>query len=612
MSAALPTAKWQRSILLLTHTVLIMVTIAALYILKDVFIPLALAIFFSFLLYPLVKGLQRRGIPRKFAVVVVIVGTLLLLFIGGYIVSGQLANLANELPNYSRNIMTKLNTVQAWMGGSERWKQFTEEMSGAVKGSTKPADKTELAPDDKTGDKPTTPVVVKEESSTWVTWLSKYSGSTMTVMAELALALVLAIFILINREDLINRMLRLVGQQRASVTSKAVSETGKRMSRFLLMQFMLNCVFGGLLSVCLLLLGVKYAMLWGFLTAVLRYLPYIGPWISAIFPVGMSLAQFDGWWQPLVVISFYLFLEVTISNFVEPYVYGQSIGVSEVALLIAAAFWAWMWGLVGLVLSAPLTVILVVLGKYIAELSYLAILFSDEPALGRDMSLYQRLLAGDDDEAERMVLARLSEPHPEKLYDEMLIPALSLLKRDLQHRIIAQDEGKDVRQGVQDLVEDLSDSRADTENETLDKAPDHTPIPVLGFAVRDASDHLALQMLAQELDHRKWRLDVMPSDALSSEVMEKIGSKGAEVLVIGSMQPMNTAHLRHLCKKIRTQHREVKLLVGLWGPDKVSEARVEALSAAGADWVGNTLEDASQALAVWYPIWSNQLDRKVA
>ncbi len=335
------TAYWQRSVLLLTHIVLVVSVLCALYFLRDVFIPLALAIFFSFLLYPLVKVLQRQGVPRKFAVVVVVVGTLLILSVGGYVVSTQLANLARELPNYSRNIMTKVQAVHNWASGSEQWKSFTQEVSSVIRGNvSKPAAESPEDPSGATEEKTT--MVIKQEASSWMTWIALYSAGAMSFMAELALALVLVIFILINREDLINRVLRLVGRRRVSTTSKAVSETGERMSRFLLVQFVVNTTFGVLLSICLLILGVNYALLWGFLTATLRYLPYIGPWISAIFPVALSLAQFDGWWQPLVVLGFYLMLEISISNFVEPYLYGQSIGVSEVALLISAAFWAWM------------------------------------------------------------------------------------------------------------------------------------------------------------------------------------------------------------------------------------------------------------------------------
>jgi predicted PurR-regulated permease PerM len=610
MSEISKTAHWQRSVVMLTHILLVVTVLCALYFMQDVFIPLALAIFFSFLLYPLVKILQRQGIPRNVAVIAVIVGTLLFLGIGGWVVSTQLRNLTRELPNYSRNITTKLTAVQSWASGSEQWKSFTQEMSGVIRGNPgktatdAEVPSTEAAKDEKTA------MVVKEETNNWMGIVASYSGHVLAFMGELALALVLAIFILIKREDLINRVLRLVGEHRVSMTSKAVSETGQRMSRFLLVQFLVNTTFGVLLTVCLLLLGVNYALLWGFLTAVLRYLPYIGPWVSAIFPVVMSLAQFDGWWQPVVVLGFYLMLEIIISNFVEPYLYGQSIGVSEVALLVSAAFWAWMWGLVGLILSAPLTVVLVVISKYFSELNYITILLSDEPALGKDMSLYQRLLAEDIDEAERMVATRLAEEHPEMIYDEMLMPTLYHLKGDYKRRTLDQEQVKEVEETVQAMIIDIADTKPIAKTE--DVAIPVKRVPLLAFGVRDVSDRLVLEMLGQVLDERKWNYKVAPSNTLISEIMEKLSKEPVEALILSALQPINTAHLRHLCKKIRTEHQNVKIMIGLWGPDKLSDGKIAALKEFGADWAGNTLEEASIALAAWYPVWSEQPKRQVA
>lgn len=438
MSDILKTVRWQRSVFMLTHIVLVVVSLAALYFLRDVFIPLALAIYFSFLLFPFFKFLQRRGVPRKLAVVTVVLSTLLIIGGGCWVVSAQLSNLVRELPNYSKNITKKLSALKEMTAGSGRWKNFTEEITNVINGKVGQLTEDDLPVANQEAKVPAQ-VVVKEATPRWVTWVSGHASSALGYLAELALALVLALFILLKREDVLNRVLRLVGQHHASKTSKAVAETGNRVSRFLLVQFIVNSTFGILVAGCLFLLGVNFPLLWGFLTAVLRYLPYVGPWVSVIFPLILSLAQFDGWWQPLVILSFYLTLEIIISNVVEPYLYGQSIGVSEVALLLSAAFWAWMWGPVGLVLSAPLTVVLVVLGKYVHELHYLTVLFSDEPALSKDMSMYQRLLTQDHDEAELLLHERLSEPDPDHLYDELLIPALNHLKVDQQRHIIDQD-----------------------------------------------------------------------------------------------------------------------------------------------------------------------------
>src|SRR5262249_856052 len=226
-----------------------------------------------------------------------------------------------------------------------------------------------------------------------------------------------------------NRIIRLAGQGKIVVATKFVDEAGQRVSRFLLMQAMVNGTFGLIFGLGLLLIGVKYALLWGFVAAMLRYLPYIGPYLAVTFPISLSLAMSEGWGATLMVIALFLALELTIANFIEPRLYGQSMGVSEIALLVSAAFWAFLWGPIGLVLSSPLTVCLVVVGRYIPRLELLAILLGDEPALDLRTSFYQRLLARDLDEAEDLVVNWVKESEaPQAIYDAMLLPALSGIK----------------------------------------------------------------------------------------------------------------------------------------------------------------------------------------
>ena len=201
------------------------------------------------------------------------------------------------------------------------------------------------------------------------------------------------IFMLQKREELRNRIIRLAGRGQIVAATRFVDEAGQRISRFLLMQAIVNGAFGLILGLGLLLMGVKYALLWGFLAALLRYLPYIGPYLAAVFPISLSLAMFDGWGTTLMVAGLFLTLELIVANAIEPWLYGQSMGVSEIALLVSAAFWAFLWGPVGLVLSSPLTVCLVMLGRYVPQLEFLAVILGDKPALDTGVSFYQRLLA---------------------------------------------------------------------------------------------------------------------------------------------------------------------------------------------------------------------------
>ena len=265
----------------------------------------------------------------------------------------------------------------------------------------------------KDGDKPAVPasqkptaVVLEPESPTWLARLPALLSSLLETLGGLALALVLVVFMLLKREDLRNRLIRLVSHGQITVMTKALDDAGQRISRFLLMQLIVNATVGLSVGLGLLAIGVQYAFLWGFVAAVFRYIPYIGVWIAALSPIILSLAMFEGWVQPLLVIGLFLTIELLASNVAEPRLYGRSIGVSEVALLVAAAFWAFLWGPIGLILSSPLTVCLVVLGKYVPQLKFLDVLLGDEPPLDAHVTFYQRLLARDQDEATQLVLAQ--------------------------------------------------------------------------------------------------------------------------------------------------------------------------------------------------------------
>jgi hypothetical protein len=271
---------------------------------------------------------------------------------------------------------------------------------------------------------------------------------------------VLVIFMLLKREDLRNRLLRLVGHGRLTVTTKAVDDAGQRISRFLLMQALINGTFGLSLAVGLFLIGVEYAFLWGFLAAILRYIPYLGTWIAAILPITLSLAMFEGWLQPLLVMALFLVIELICNNVLEPRLFGRSMGVSEVALLVVAAFWAFLWGPIGLVLSNPLTVCLVVLGKYVPQLEFFDVLLGDEPALDADVSFYQRLLARDQDEATEIVLTHVQTLGPEQVYDALLVKALCHVRRDREQDQLTDFDEEFILRATGEIVEDLSERHA--------------------------------------------------------------------------------------------------------------------------------------------------------
>jgi predicted PurR-regulated permease PerM len=452
---------WQLTLLILTGTVVGVVVVSCLYWAQTVFIPVALAVFLSFLLAPLVTALQRRGLRRLPSVLLVVMLAAAVLGGGVWLVTAEVTSLAGEVPKYTENIKAKVKSLRHLGQGSvtSHLEKMIQEITGAW---NLPAGSREGKP----GDKPPvaalgkpTAVVLEPESPTWLARLPALLSSVLATLAGLALALVLVVFMLLKREDLRNRLIRLVSHGQITVMTKALDDAAQRISRFLLMQLIVNAMVGLAVGVGLMALRVQYAFLWGFLAAVFRYIPYIGVWIAALPPIILSLAMFPGWVQPLLVIGLFLVIELTASNVIEPRLYGHSIGVSEVALLVAAAFWAFLWGPIGLVLSSPLTVCMVVLGKYVPQLKFLDVLLGDEPPLDAHVTFYQRLLARDQDEATQLVLAQAKASSPEQVYDDFLVPALNYVKRDRERDDLTESDEQSVLQAVREILEDLGERR---------------------------------------------------------------------------------------------------------------------------------------------------------
>ncbi len=268
--------------------------------------------------------------------------------------------------------------------------------------------------------------------------------------------------------------------------------------------------------------------------AMLRYLPYIGPYFAAVLPVTITLALKDGWSSSLMVIGLFVILELVIANFIEPWLYGQSMGVSEIALLVSAALWAFLWGPIGLVLSSPLTVCLVMLGRYVPQLEFLAVLLGDEPALDKNVSFYQRLLARDQDEAEELVVERLKTDSPEQMFDVMLLPALSAAKENRVHGDITQADQEHVVAAIREIVQDAGErscgaTAALTEHSAAGPARDDAarpPIVIFGCPARDASDGVGLEMLETLLEPARWKLELTRTHHIDRRAARARGRPG--------------------------------------------------------------------------------------
>ena len=551
---------WQLALLVLTGTMVGVVVVTCLYWARTVFIPVTLAVFLTFLLAPLITALQRNHLRRLPSVVLVVMLAGTLLGGGVWLVTAQVASLAGEVPKYTNNIKDKVKSLRHLGQGSvtSGLEKMIQEITGEWNLPT-------ASQKGEHGDKPAVvvsqkpaTVVLEPETSAWLAQMPALLSSLFETLGGLALVLVLVVFMLLKREDLRNRLIRLVSHGQITVMTKALDDAGRRISRFLLMQLIVNATVGLLVGVGLSAIGVQYAFLWGFVAAVLRYIPYIGIWISAMPAILLSLAMFEGWSQPLLVMGLFLVIELLASNVAEPRLYGRSIGVSEVALLVAAAFWAFLWGPIGLILSSPLTVCMVVLGKYVPQLKFLDILLGDEPPLDAPVTFYQRLLARDQDEATQLVLAQAKVSSPEQIYDDFLVPALNRAKWDREQDNLTESDEQFVFQVTREILEDLGerlDAATQDEEAIHLKEQVNTSAPlrlrVLACPARDEADRLALEMLRQLLDPAKWDVEVAAVETLTTDLVGQVADQKPALVCIGALPPGGLAHARYLCKKLR-------------------------------------------------------------
>ncbi len=614
MSQASYNGRLQRSLAILTGTVLVTVIVGCLYWAQAIFIPLALATYLACVLSPLVNILQRRRIGRVPAVLIVVAGGTVLLAGVGWTMSHEFSALIKELPQYKGNIQQKVQSLRD-AGAGTPFSSVARMMREILGADDAPSDqgtaRSKEGHDDAGTDSSSrpAPVAIQPETPSWLSRLPSFLGSVAETLAALVLTFVLVIFMLLKREDLRNRVIRLAGRDQIAITTKALDEATQRISRFLLVQAVGNASIGIVLSIGLLIIGVPYALLWGFLAALLRYLPYVGTWIAALLPLLLSIATSDSWLPPLFVLALFSTIELVYSNAIEPRIFGQSMGVSEVALLVAAAVWAFLWGPIGLLLSNPLTVCLVVLGKYVPQMEVFNVLLGDEPALAPDVTFYQRLLARDQAEALQLVNAHRQNGPPEQVYDELLIPALTIAKRDHERDELTDDDEEFVLQATREIVADLGQrivaqaaSDSDSAAPANGQSHDSEKLRVLGCPARDKADEVALEMFRQLLDPAKWAIDIASTEMLSSELVALAERERPALICISSLPPGGLSQARYLCKRLRAKLPEAKILVGRWGLTQGLDQNREQLREAGADEVDATLLATRQFLRSWFPV----------
>jgi predicted PurR-regulated permease PerM len=577
----------------------IIVVIGVLYFAREVLIPVALAVLLAFLLTPVVARFEKLGLGRIPALLVVVVLVLALLGAAGWGLEGQLTKILNEIPNYTANIQRKIQFLEGSKAGG-----LSRAITGIKRLSSPPAKKPgAAAQQEKTPVQPI-PVKVEAPASGTVNYVRHLIGPVADILATAGIVFVFTLFMLAEREDLRNRVLRLAGRGQLNTITRALDDASQRISRYLLLQLLVNSSYGVLFGFGLYLLGVPHAALWGIVGGVLRFIPYFGTLIGAVFPVVTALAVFPGWSHALYVLALYLGIELTVANVLEPLLYGSHTGISPFAILVAAIFWTMLWGPVGLVLSVPLTVCLTVLGRHIPELEFLGIFLADEPVLPVDAQFYQRLLALDQDEANDIVQAYLKDNPLESLYEHVFVPALALAERDRHMKALDEDVESFVYQSTKDLVEDLGEAPEDAAPaqdtagmegsvDTGEAAPppEIRKIQIICIPARDEADEIVGKMLAQLLERSGFSARLLPLEAVSG-VLSGASRLKAEVVCLSALPPSAVSRARLLCKRLRLRFPTLKMVLGLWNFEGGIARAEERVGGPCADRLATTLSEA--------------------
>jgi predicted PurR-regulated permease PerM len=592
--------------------------IAALYFAKAVFLPLALAILLTFLLAPAVRLLRSWGLPKPPAVVLVVAFAFTVILGIGALVGQQVTKLAQNLPVYQYNIEQKIRSAREFTGGGmlERISNFLGDLNQEVgKKNDNPTQAAVPQPNEELNK--LVPVEVHQPGATPMQVAQRVLQPLIDPLTTAGLVVIFVIFFLSQRQDLRDRLIRLAGSHDLQRTTEAINDGAQRLSQYFLAQTALNVLFGLIVGIALTFIGVPNPVLFGILAMVVRFVPYIGAFIAAIFPIALAVAVDPGWSMALMTTALFLVVEPLIGQVIEPLVYGHSTGLTPVAVIIAATFWTWLWGPIGLLLSTPLTVCLGVLGRHVTWLRFLDVMIGDEPSLSPAQSFYQRALAGDIDEAVDQVVEILPRRSLSYVYDRVVLEALNLAQIDFRRGLLDPKHVEQINEAVHELIADTIDSedvtpaavaRKDNDSASVeendespslpdlpvlrDLPPEWGAKPVLCVGGRGPFDDAVARMLIQLLEKHGLGGCVETNAAVSSSNIVRLNSAGVTVVCLSYLDlGSSPAHLRHSIKRIRRQIPGATLVVGLWGHAD-DENRGQLQTTTAADYYASSLREA--------------------
>jgi predicted PurR-regulated permease PerM len=589
---------------------LLAVIVLVLFFARDLLIPLAFALTLAFLLAPAIGLLEKLRLPRLPAVALAVAVAFVLLCGVGYVVARQLLSVAQTLPTYRLTLQKKIASVHSPTEQSVQ-KAFNtvEDISTDLAASAAP---TPPVTSPATPLQQPQPVRIIDPDRSQLQATAQLLMSILRPIATIGVVIVFTIYMLLKREELRNRLLLLAGMGHITLMTQALQDAATRISQYLVMQLAVNAVYGLCFGSGLYFIGIPDATLWGVLAALLRVIPYVGTATSLVLPLIVSVAISNSWWPPVLVIGLFLALELTATNFVEPWLYSSRTGISSLALLAMAIFWSLLWGWPGLVLSTPLTVCMVVLGRYVPEMSFLHTLLGTDAELSADAHFYERLLAMDQKEA-HTIADRFLEGKPlVELYDSVLIPALSLAEQDRHQGSLDEAHSNFLFLSIGELVAELTNYRPNLPADPTNKAaidqtpPDvsltqqpHKDFAIVCISASDQADELSSLMLAQLMEQADHSTLLLSGSSLSTELLDTLAKEPDTVVFISALPPFAFTQARAICQRVRTHLPKNRICIGFWNTTDEPDQTLERFGHGRPTAVISTLSQALQQVAQW-------------
>ena len=540
----------------------LVITATVLYVARDIFVPLAIAGLLTFVLSPPMLWLRHRGLGRALSAIAVVSLACIVTVGFGSVVIGEVASLSKQMPSYQPNLEAKLQSLREALPVDRLIQRGTQLMQELRDELTPPQATLSPGGNAKNNQAPV-PVEIQTQTG-FIQIVENYVGPLLKPIALAGLVLVFSIFFLLNRENLRDRFIRLAGAQDLHRTTAMLNDAVERLSRYLWMELLLNAIYGALMALGTFLIGVPNAALWGVMFLVLRFVPYIGTWLAALFPLALALTIAPGWSAFFETFGLFMTVELVTSQALEPWLFGASAGLSPVAVLVAATFWTWLWGPIGLVLSTPLTACLVVIGLYVPALRFLAVLFGNEAPLAVEETFYQRLLAGDDAEITEQAETFLKSGSLAEFCDEIAIPALSMAQEDSERGVLTRNARAEISDTLRNMIEDIGDEGDATPDASRTQEP---AVECLGARneLDDAAALLLTRLLsehgitARTVPARHWLTDPRFVRAAPTE------TGGPKIICLSHLGGASPPRLRLLGRRLRRHSpADADILLGLW------------------------------------------------